>query len=143
MVYKQRAEQWYRRALLENDEFLKFILLFISLEVSVKLYFNSLRDIKQNDSIKDKFYDNVNQKYLAELKCELNKKKLQNMNPEGDHRWSGRLNSVDDFDGIVEFIIRARNNLFHGDKGLDEERDLFIVRYGSIILRPLVEAFIL
>lgn len=22
----------------------------------------------------------------------------------------------DDFDGLIEFIIRARNNLFHGDK---------------------------
>lgn len=143
MIYKQRAEKWYKRALREDDEFLKFILLFISLEVSVKLDFYCIRDIKQNDSIKDEFYNNVNQKYLAELKCELDKKALQNMNPKGDHRWSGRLNFVDDFDGIVEFIIRARNNLFHGDKGLDEERDLFIVKYGTKILRPLVEAFIL
>lgn len=143
MAYKHRAEQWYKRALHEKDEFVKFILLFISLEVSVKLKFSSLRDIKQYDSIKGKFCDKIDQKYLVELKRELDEKPLQNMDPKGDHRWSGRLSSVNDFDGIVEFIIRARNNLFHGDKGLDEERDLFIVKYGSKILQPLVEVFIL
>lgn len=143
MVYKERAEEWYKRALHEKDEFVKFLLLFISLEVSTKLKFNSLRDIKQDDLIKGKFYYKIDQQFLAELKRELNQKPHQNMNPNRGSKWSGRLNSVNDFDGIVEFIIRARNNLFHGDKGLDEERDIFIVKSGTRILQPLVEAVIL
>lgn len=143
MIYKERAKEWHKRALQENDGFVKFLLLFISLEVSAKLKFNKLREIKQDELIKAKFYDKMDQKYLAELKRKLDEKPLQNMNPNGDNRWDGRLNSVNDFDGVIEFSIRARNNLFHGDKGLDEERDLFAVEAGTRILQPLVEAVIL
>lgn len=144
IVYKERAKRWYERALQEKDEFIKFLLLFISFEISAKLNkFNRLKDIKRDDSIKGKFFDKIDQEFLEELKSELNERPLQNMKTNGDSEWSGRLGSVDDFDGVIEFIIRARNNLFHGDKGLDEERDLFIVKSGAKILQPLVEAIIL
>lgn len=142
MNYKERAKEWYKRALQEKDEFVKFVLLYIAFEVSVKLKFNDIREIKHNDSIKKKFYDKIDQKYLAELKHELDKKPHQNMNPNGDRRWNGKLNSVNDFDGIVEFVIRARNNLFHGDKGPEEERDVFIVKSGTRMLPSFVEAII-
>lgn len=143
MIYKERAKEWYKRSLQEKDEFVKFLLLFISLEVSAKLTFNKLREIKQDELIKNKFYSKMDPKYLAELKRKLDEKPLQNMDPDGDLRWDGRLNSINDFDGVIEFSIRARNNLFHGDKGLDEKRDLFIVKAGTRILQPLVEAVIL
>lgn len=143
MIYKERAKEWYKRALQEKDEFVKFLLLFISLEVSAKLTFNKLREIKQDELIKNRFYNKMDPKYLEELKHNLDEKPLQNMDSNGDLRWDGRLNSVNDFDGVIEFSIRARNNLFHGDKGLDEERDLFIVKTGTRILQPLVEAIIL
>lgn len=141
--YEKRARGWYERALVETDQFIRFLLLFISLEVCSKLEkFNSLRDIKQDSSIRIGFYNRIDRRFLAELKSQLDQKPLQNMNPDGDRRWSGRLDSVNDFDGTIEFVIRARNNLFHGDKGLDEGRDLFIVQAGAKVLQPLVEAII-
>jgi hypothetical protein len=133
---------WHKRALQEKDEFVKFLLLFIALEVSVKLKFSKIRDVKQDNSIKDEFYHNISQKYLKRLKHELDKNPLQNMSPDGDHRWPGKLDSINDFDGIIEFIIRARNNLFHGDKELDKKRDMFIVKEGTEILEPLVRIII-
>ena len=143
MVYKERAKKWHERALQEKDEFIKFLLLFISFDVCTKLKFNSIRDIKQDNSIKDNFYIKIDEKYLMKLKQEIDKKPHENMNTHGDKRWSGKLNSTNDFDGIIEFIIRSRNNLFHGDKGLNEKRDLFIVKTGTRILQPLVETMIL
>ena len=85
----------------------------------------------------------LTREYLEKFKHELDENPLQNMNPHRNSIWSGKLESVDDFDGIIEFIIRARNNLFHGEKGLDEKRDVFIVKEGNRILQPLVEAIIL
>jgi hypothetical protein len=147
MNYEKRAHGWYERALRENDEFVKFLLLFISLEVAAKLrQFDTLRKIKRADSIRNSFYSKIDRGYLSELKHQLDEKPHLNMKPsavQGDHSWSGRLDSADDFGGIIEFLIRGRNNLFHGDKGLDEERDQFIVKAGTKILQPLVEAIIL
>ncbi len=140
--HKERAEKWYNRSIEEKDEFVKFLLLYIALEVSVKLKFNSIRDVRLDHSIKEKFYSKINHEYLEKLRQELDKKPLKNMNPDGNHNWSGKLESINDFNGIIEFVIRARNNLFHGDKGLDEQRDVFIAKEGTKILQPLVEAIV-
>lgn len=143
MNYKQKSKDWYTRSLQENDEFVKFILLYIALEVGTKLKFSKIREIKNDHSIRNIFYDNIKREYLEVLKNELNNNPLLNMDPNGDDRWSGKLNAIDDFEGIIEFIIRSRNNLFHGDKALDEKRDIFIVQKGNMILQPLVEAILL
>lgn len=140
MDYKEKAKGWYDRAILEKDEFVKFLLFYISLEVSTKLESSSIPNIAQNDSIKEKFYNKIDTKFLVELKRELDKKSHRNMQNPNDTRWSGELKSVNDFSGIIKFLMRARNNLFHGDKGLNEERDNFIVKSGNRILQPLVEA---
>lgn len=140
MNYEKKAKEWYDRAILEKDEFIKFLLLYISLEVSTKLVSSSISDIERNDSIKEKFYNKVDTKFLIELERELNKRSHQNMQNPDDHRWIGKLKSTKDFSGIMKFLMRARNNLFHGDKGFDEERDNFIVKSGNRILQPLVEA---
>ena len=144
MDYEKRAQEWLNRALKEEkDDFVKFILFFISLEVSVKLKnYNSIRAIKQDEIIKQFFFSNVDRDKLLLLKQKLDNKPLENMNPNGDRRWNGTLESEEDFDGIIEFIIRARNNLFHGDKGLDDKRDKFIVTQGNLILPPLVKGII-
>lgn len=52
---------------------------------------------------------------------------LINEDPSGDQRWNGKLASSEDFAGIIEFIVRARNNLFHGDKEPSEEIDQQVV----------------
>lgn len=144
MDYEKRAQEWFNRALKEEkDDFVKFLLFFISLEVSVKLKnYSSIRAIKQDERIKQFFFSNIDKSNLLFLNEKLDNIPLQNMKPNGDHSWNGKLNSEEDFDGIIEFIIRARNNLFHGDKGLDDKRDKFIVTQGNLILPHLVKGII-
>jgi len=143
MNHDERAEQWYKRALEEKDEIIKFQLLYVCLEAIVKSKFNHVRDIKQNNSIKEKFFNKIDNECLDKLKHELDENPIQNMKPEKKSNWSGKLKSMNDFDGIVEFIIRARNNLVHGDKEPHEKRDVFIIKKGTKILQPLVESIIL
>lgn len=135
MSYIDRAKNWFERAVKESDEFVKFILFFIAFEVSVKIEGRSIRDLKQERA----FFDSILKEDLESLIEELNRRPLQNMNPDGDQRWDGKLKSSEDIDGVVEFIIRARNNLFHGDKGPDEDRDIFIVKYGNKLLGPILK----
>lgn len=140
--YSKRARKWYERALIEKDDFVKFILFYIALEVSIKQHSRKIRDLKNDDAIKDAFKKEIPEHAIQELKISLDKKPLKNENPEGDNRWSGMLASSNDFQGIIEFVIRARNNLFHGDKGLDVERDIFIVTWGNIVLEPLLKVIL-
>lgn len=144
MEYEKRAQEWFNRALKEEkDGFVKFILFFISLEVFVKLKnYKSIRKLKREDTIKEYFFSNVDKDKLLLLKQKLDNKPLENMKPNGDTGWNGKLESEDDFDGIIEFLIRARNNLFHGDKGLDDERDKFIVTQGNLVLQHLMKGFV-
>ena len=142
MDFTTRAKGWFERALHEPDEFVKYVLMFISLEAGVKSEFKTLRDIKHNVSIKDKFFKKIRQEDLILLVSKLEENPLLNMNQNGDQRWSGVIKSTTDFDGIIEFLIRARNNLFHGDKQFGDERDLFIVTTGNKILEPFVEAIL-
>lgn len=148
--YWKRAKEWYDRAQHEKDEFVKFILLFIALEVGWKLKSNDdLWHIKQNIAVEKKFYQNVDQKFLKKLKLELDNNPHRDVNldrhllPKSDIKyWSGSLNDIHDFEGIINLIMVSRNNLFHGDKGLEEKRDLFIASSVTKLLQPLVEAII-
>ena len=135
MDYINRAKNWFERAIKESDEFVRFILFFITLEVLTKIRGRSIRDLKQEKVL----FNNIPKADLESLVKELDEQPLQNMNPEGDQRWDGRIKSVEDVDSIVEFLIRARNNLFHGDKGPDEGRDIFIVKYGNKLLSPILK----
>ena len=138
--YKVRSKEWYDRALAEKDDFVKFILLFISLEVSRKIRNQTIRSMGQDKEIRTAFFGMIPTDRINLLKEALDKEPLRNMNPNGDLRWSGTLADECDFAGLIEFIISARNNLFHGDKGLDSTRDQFIVNWGNFLLVPLVRA---
>jgi hypothetical protein len=140
--YNGRGEEWYKRAINENDEFVKFILFYISLEVSIKDKFNDIRSIKDDFKIRSNFFDKIDSSKLNNLIKILNLNPLINMDSSRVLKWSGKIENQQDFDGIIEFIIRARNNLFHGDKGPDSNRDLFIVKWGTEILQPLVQVIL-
>ncbi len=103
--------------------------------------YNSIRAIKRDLTVREHFFSNADKDKLLILKERLDDKPLENMKPNGDLRWNGMLESEEDFDGIIEFIIRARNNFFHGDKGLNDERDKFIVAQGNLVLQHLVKGF--
>lgn len=138
MSYKERAKQWYSRALNENDPFVKFLLYYITLEVSIKGGSLKIRDLKQDAELKKYFISQISESQIATLKKSLEIRPLKNENPSGDKRWSGKLTSSTDFEGIIEYIIRARNNLFHGDKGPEEERDIQVIKWANLFLEPIV-----
>ena len=142
MDYKSLSKKWYERGLSEKDIFVKFLLFYIALEANIKLRFNKIREIKQDTQIRNSFYKKVCTEDLEKLKGELDIKPLKNMDPDGDQRWNGKLTGFEDFSSVIEFVIRTRNNMFHGDKSPDDNRDEFIVKSGICVLQPLVEVLI-
>jgi hypothetical protein len=138
MYHFERAKKWYVQAINENDEFLKFLLLYITFEVACKGE-NKIRNIISNPKIKMNFYSNITENQLNELKNQLDERPLQNMLHK-DRLIT--LESVHDFANILEFVITIRHNLIHGDKEIDEQRDFEIVKEGTKILQPLVKSLL-
>ena len=137
--YLKRAEEWNDRAKTEKDLFVKFILLFISLEVLV-----GLKELGKVWRLKSQptLLKSLKMIDRGELITTLKIEPLRNEDPEGDQRWDGVIRGTEDWDGFVDFLVRARNNLFHGDKGLNSKRDLFVVAWGNKLLAPLVQELI-
>lgn len=51
----------------------------------------------------------------------------------------GVIHELNDWENMVEFWYSIRNNLFHGAKDPEEQRDQLVVKNGFITLRSLVE----
>lgn len=54
----------------------------------------------------------------------------------------GVIHSLTDWENMVEFWYSVRNNLFHGAKNPESDRDQFAVEYGYKTLRALMEIFL-
>lgn len=54
----------------------------------------------------------------------------------------GTLRGIKDYINVVELIYRIRNNLFHGGKAPDIERDEFLVETACLFLTPLIDAIL-
>lgn len=54
----------------------------------------------------------------------------------------GVIYDLGDWSNMVEFVYSIRNNLFHGGKDPEDERDQLLVSNGFIVLRPLVDIFL-
>jgi len=134
--YVDKAKGWLERGKTEKDIFIKFILFYISFEVFIKV--KNLDKYKLNKDIENKFFNQIDFNILQELKKILDKNPLKNMKNESES--SVKLDSICDFKDILRFINVGRNNLFHGDKGLNIERDRMIVSYGYHILETLLES---
>lgn len=135
--YREKAIKWFERGKKENDIFIKFIIYYISFEILTKL--RNLDKCTLNEDIKEEFFNIANSKILEELKNILDERPLINMQ---DNSKLVRLNDIHDFPNILMFVNYGRNNLFHGDKSLDIERDKIIVNFGSQILEKLVNSII-
>lgn len=64
---------------------------------------------------------------------------LQSQTPEEKNKTKGVIHGMDDWENMVEFWYTIRNNLFHGAKDPENQRDQIIVKNGYIALRELVE----
>lgn len=135
--YIDKAEEWFKRGKAEDDIFIKFILFYISFEVFVKA--NNLNKYTLNKNIENEFFNQIDLNILQNLKKILDKNPLKNMQNK-DSKLYIKLDNIYDFKNILNFIRVGRNNLFHGDKSLNIERDRMIVNFGYRILEILLES---
>jgi len=64
---------------------------------------------------------------------------LQSQTPKEKNKTKGVIYGMGDWENMVEFWYTIRNNLFHGAKDPENQRDQIIVKNGYIALRELVE----
>lgn len=67
---------------------------------------------------------------------------LSQRTSEEEQKVKGVIHSLEDWGNMVEFWYSIRNNLFHGAKDPENERDQFAVKYGYRTLKELMELFI-
>jgi hypothetical protein len=63
----------------------------------------------------------------------------QRQSAEERKQRTGVIHSLNDWENMIEFWHGIRNNLFHGAKNPENERDQFAVKYGYLTLSELVE----
>lgn len=156
-----RVRSWHNRAIEEEDYFVKFIFDYLAF-IALICYNKDKRDrkliqeLKRDPQVKKEYFSKVNMDKLNEIIPILHSRPITNETNEHDKWWDcdlnhcpqqvsstdGIIHSVDDFQNIIEFVYRARNNLFHGRKGIDFGRDSLIVEYGFHLINPLVDVLI-
>lgn len=135
---EERAEEWFKKATSEKDIFVKYTNLYIAFETIAKSKFDSIDNIKRQNTIKNLFYSQVSIERINSLKLELDKIPLKNMLYENDPSRFVKFETNYDFTNLINFFKISRNNLIHGDKGLYNDRDKLIISYASEFLEPLV-----
>lgn len=71
-----------------------------------------------------------------------NQLELNQKTQEEREKIMGVIYDLNDWGNMVEFIYSIRNNLFHGGKDPEDERDQLLVSNGLVVLRPLVDIFL-
>ena len=156
--YKEAIKNWHKKAEKEKDYFIKFILEYISFIAYLNKDQPSNKDrkliqnLKTNELLKNEYLNKLDKRLIKNLMNELEISPIKNVTKHYDKWWDcnstdppnnvsqndGKIRSIRDFINIIEFIYRARNNLFHGKKGPNYERDSTIVEYGYKLLKPLM-----
>lgn len=157
---------WHERAKQEKiDYFVKFTFDYLAFVASINNYYsnpqinqdrNSIQNLKQDQMVKSDYLKKLDNTILQEIIDLLKIDPIKNVTRPTDNWWDcdtnsirktqssddGKIKSSGDYINMVEFIYRARNNLFHGQKGPDIHRDTIIMKYGSYLLNNLLEAII-
>jgi hypothetical protein len=130
----------------------------------------AIQKLKRNSEIKDKYLSKVSSNRTLKRNWEKIKRKLDSgrlgnvsrdlnnveeiiwwncsrdhtnqMTDEEKAKSKGVIHSLEDWENMVEFWHSIRNNLFHGAKNPDNERDQFAVKYGFKTLKELMEIFL-
>lgn len=137
---------WYQRAQSADDTFDKFIYLWIAFDAfainySEKEWHYQVRKVMEEDSMLTNCYASLmkNNDFLREIR------KLQEQCPVYDTRkkflnnpkYSKTISDLNNFKEVLDVIYKIRNNLFHGGKSPDEERDKRLVSLAFNILNKL------
>ncbi len=163
MTYSDLIYQWFYIATEERgeeeriDPFTRFIFLYISFIAFLSQNGNDTSDrakinrLKEDPEAKLFYLSEIrdttwNLKGIMEdLVKELRLQPIRNLTREHDTNWQGTdgvLRSVEDWKNLVEFWYRVRNNLFHGHKAPEFDRDRRLVSYAYMTLERLMRNFI-
>ncbi|HEC37760.1 hypothetical protein LCGC14_0459920 [marine sediment metagenome] len=156
--YIEAIKNWHKKAEKGTDYFVKFILEYISFIA----YLNRdqagnkdrqlIQNLKTNEVLKNEYLNKLDKRLIKNIINKLDLDPIKNVTKHNDKWWDcnstdppnnvsqndGKIRSIKDFTNIIEFIYRARNNLFHGKKGPNYERDTIIVEFGYKLLKPLM-----
>lgn len=84
-----------------------------------------------------------NPEYAEEIKWwNCSHEHLEEKTPEEKRKPNGVLHSLDDWENMIEFWHTIRNNLFHGGKDPEAERDQLVVEFGYKTLRGLMQTLL-
>lgn len=129
-----------------------------------------IQKLKMDEDVKEKYLEKINSDNNLKVDWKKIKEKLDEL-PLGDAsrdlssveeiKWwncshentnqkseeelrkkGGVIHSFADWENMVEFWYSVRNNLFHGAKNPEDERDQFAVKYGYKTLRELMRIFL-
>jgi len=145
---KDLIKQWYYKNL-PKDYFSAFTTLWIGFNAYYKRKFsgvngdhNMVISLYTNEEYKTLFanlMENKNfSKTVKDLKEELAHKPLIRMNNKDKYNISDEPN----IEEVFEALYVVRNNLFHGDKEITDERDEKIVKFSYQILKQFMKEII-
>jgi hypothetical protein len=131
---------------------------------------SAIQKLKRDTQIKDKYLSKINSNHRlksnwGKVKQELESRRLGNtsrdlnnveeikwwnfsydkpeqMTEDEKNKLKGDIHSLNDWENMVEFWHSIRNNLFHGSKNPEDERDQFLAEYGFKTLKELMEIFL-
>jgi hypothetical protein len=156
--YNDLIKQWFKRSKYESDIFTKFIFLYISFTAFLTRRNPERSDrwiienLKEDEGARSLYLTLI--RYNPELRAtiqrlisELKEQPIENDTLSTTRRsyWSGTdgvIRDETDWENLVEYWYRVRNNLFHGRKRPKFDRDIVLVKYAYLTLAPLMENFI-
>ena len=134
-----KIKSWRNVANDYEDYFIKFALEYFVFNALLRITYFPNRDgvkdrglinrLKQDSECKNYILKNT-KKWINEFKKELDRKPLKNLTRIENLR----LESLEDWDNLVEGVYWIRNNLFHGYKSPGDERDQHLVKIGYHLL---------
>ncbi|OJI08086.1 MAG: hypothetical protein BK997_01100 [Candidatus Micrarchaeum sp. ARMAN-1] len=166
MSYDILICNWHKKAAKQKDFFSSFVFEYLAFIAHIRTQlFNGyegdrecIQKLKQDNSLRAKFNEAIKsdkklEATINEIIEKLNSVPLNNIsqsqpknwwncsdnNPCGSLKMRGIIKSSDDWENIIEFWYTVRNNLFHGGKDPEAERDKFMVEHGYKTLRALVK----
>lgn len=156
MTYEDLIKQWFYRAVVEGDPFTRFIFLYISIIAFLSQDDTYTSDrgrinrVKEDIEAKEYYLRLVRERsdlrsVISNLIEELRRQPIRNSTRNNDTHWRGSngvLAGTEDWENLVEFWYRVRNNLFHGHKAPEFERDVRLVNYAYLTLQPFMRNFI-
>ncbi len=155
-TYPDLIKQWFERSNSEKDVFTKFIFLYISFTAFLTQAHPGMADREIINSLKEandarSFYmslirnDPMLRATIQKLVSELRNQPIENDTRINDRNWTGIdgvIRDETDWENLVEYWYRVRNNLFHGRKAPEFIRDRNLVEFAYRTLAPLMANFI-